>query len=69
MIENENTGDKLLQIKTTGRDDSKADQNCYPYEPSPYSVMDLFEGNKQREEVVVFLSSCDRDGFVIGGEK
>mgnify|MGYP003300930760 CR=1 FL=1 len=40
MIENENTWDKLLQIKTSGRDDSKADQNCYPYEPSPYSVLE-----------------------------
>lgn len=40
MINSENTWDKLLQIKTSGRDDSKADQNCYPYEPSPYSVLE-----------------------------
>ena len=36
MTENENTWDKLLKIKTTGRDDSRADQYCYPYEPTPY---------------------------------
>lgn len=32
--------DKLLRIKTTGRDDSKADQYRYPYEPTPYSVLE-----------------------------
>lgn len=31
--------DKLLRIHTTGRDDSKADQFRYPYEPTPYSVL------------------------------
>ena len=28
--------DKLLQIHTTGRDDSNSDQYRYPYEPTPY---------------------------------
>lgn len=32
--------DKLLRIRTTGRDDSHADQHCYPYEPTPYSVLE-----------------------------
>ena len=40
MIDNENTWDKLLQIKTTGRDDSNSDQYRYPYEPTPYSVLE-----------------------------
>ena len=40
MKENENKWDKLLQIKTTGRDDSNADQYRYPYEPTPYSVLE-----------------------------
>lgn len=31
--------DKLLHIKTTGRDDSNSDQYRYPYEPTPYSVL------------------------------
>ena len=36
---NEIRWDKLLKIRTTGRDDSKADQYRYPYEPTPYSVL------------------------------
>ena len=32
--------DKLLNIKTTGRDDSRADQFRYPYEATPYSVLE-----------------------------
>jgi predicted RNA methylase len=40
MTDNENTWDKLLQIKTTGRDDSNADQYRYPYEPTPYGVLE-----------------------------
>ena len=30
----------LLKIRTTVRDDSKADQYRYPYEPTPYSVLE-----------------------------
>ena len=40
MADNENTWDKLLQIKTTGRDDSNAGQYYYPYEPTPYPVLE-----------------------------
>ena len=40
MVNNENTWDKLLHIKTTGRDDSNADQYRYPYEPTPYCVLE-----------------------------
>jgi len=32
--------DKLLKIKTSGRDDSNADQYRYPYEPTPYEVLE-----------------------------
>ena len=32
--------DKLLQIRTTGRDDSHADQYRYPYEPTPDPVLE-----------------------------
>ena len=39
MTDQENTWDKLLQIKTTGRDDTKADQYHHPYEPTPYCVL------------------------------
>ena len=37
---NETRWDKLLQIRTMGRDDSNADQYRYPYEPTPYSVLE-----------------------------
>lgn len=32
--------DKLLKIKTTGRDDSRSDPYHYPYEPTPYEVLE-----------------------------
>ena len=37
---NEEKWDRLLQIRTTGRDDSHADQYRYPYEPTPYCVLE-----------------------------
>ena len=37
---NESQWDKMLHIKTSGRDDSKADQYNYPYEPTPYTVLE-----------------------------
>lgn len=40
MTQTETTWDKLLQIKTTGRDDSHADRFHHPYEPTPYSVLE-----------------------------
>ena len=32
--------DKLLKIRTTGRDDTGSDQYRFPYEPTPYSVLE-----------------------------
>lgn len=40
MIDNEKQWDKLLRIKTSGRDDSNSDTYHYPYEPTPYSVLE-----------------------------
>lgn len=40
MNNQEFTWDKLLKIKTTGRDDSNSDQYRFPYEPTPYSVLE-----------------------------
>lgn len=37
---NENKWDRLLQVQTMGRDDSRVDQYRYPYEPTPYSVLE-----------------------------
>ena len=52
---NENTWDKLLQIKTTGRDDSNSDQFRYPYEPTPYVVLERLanSGLIRKKDVVV----------------
>ena len=36
---NEKDWDALLRIRTSGRDDSRADTFRYPYEPTPYSVL------------------------------
>lgn len=40
MVDNENTWDLSLQIKTCGRDESGADQYHHPYEPTPYCVLE-----------------------------
>lgn len=37
---NENEWEKLLKIHTTGADNTDADQYRYPYEPTPYSVLE-----------------------------
>ena len=39
-MNHENQWDKLLQIKTTGRDESRADEYHHPYEPTPYCVLE-----------------------------
>lgn len=40
MDQNELQWDKLLKIRSTGRDDSNSDQYHYPYEPTPYCVLE-----------------------------
>lgn len=40
MSMDEDKWDRLLKIRTAGRDDSQADQYRYPYEPTPYSVLE-----------------------------
>jgi len=40
MNTNETQWDKLLKIKSTGRDDSHSDQYRYPYEPTSYMVLE-----------------------------
>lgn len=42
MNHNENAYDQLLQINTTGTDDANADAYRYPYEPTPYCVLERF---------------------------
>ena len=40
MEQKEQQWEKLLKIKTAGRDDSHSDAYRYPYEPTPYCVLD-----------------------------
>ena len=40
MNQKEQQWDKLLKIRTGGRDDSNADMYHYPYEPTPYAVLE-----------------------------
>ncbi len=40
MTDHEHTWDKRLQINTIGRDEENADQYRYPYEPTPYTVLE-----------------------------
>lgn len=58
---NEITWDKFLQIKTTGRDDSHSDQYHYPYEPTPYSVLErLANSGWIRKKDVVLDYGCGK---------
>ena len=40
LVKDDNNWDKLLNIKTSGRDDTIANTFHYPYEPTPYSVLE-----------------------------
>ena len=44
MTDKENSWDKLLKIKTVGRDDTNSDEYRYPYEPTPYNVLERLAG-------------------------
>ena len=60
-MNNENAWDKLLQIKTTGRDDSNSDQYRYPYEPTPYPVLErLANSGLIRKKDVVLDYGCGK---------
>ncbi len=68
-MNNEHAWDKLLQIKTCGRDDTHADQYHHPYEPTPYSVLERLAGSGFfREQDVVLDYGCGkgRVGFFLG---
>ena len=54
-MSSENSWDKLLQIKTVGRDETNADEYHHPYEPTPYSVLERLvrSGIFGRDDVVL----------------
>lgn len=68
MTEYENRWDLSLQIKTTGRDETNADADHHPYEPTPYRVLErLADGGFLCEEDVVldYGSGKGRVGFFL----
>lgn len=53
--------DKLLKIKTSGRDDTKSDCFRYPYEPTPYCVLErLANSGFIRKQDVVLDYGCGK---------
>ena len=61
MDHSENKWDKLLQIKTTGRDALGADANHHPYEPTPYSVLErLADSGLIGKDDVILDYGCGR---------
>ena len=61
MTDSEKTWDKLLKIKTTGRDDSNSDQYRYPYAPTPYGVLErLANSGYIRKKDVVLDYGCGK---------
>ena len=60
MNQNETQWDKLLKIKTTGRDDSNSDQYRYPYEPTSYMVLErLANSGLIRKNKIVTVAPAD----------
>lgn len=58
---NEEKWDRLLRIRTTGRDDSHADQYRYPYGPTPYSVLErLAQSGRIRKKQVLLDYGCGK---------
>ncbi|MBQ7093255.1 MAG: class I SAM-dependent methyltransferase [Clostridia bacterium] len=61
MTDNENIWDNLLNIKTTGRDEENADDYRYPYEPTPYCVLErLIESGFIGENDTVLDYGCGK---------
>jgi len=68
MMENETAWDKLLHIKTEDPDDSGADQYHYPYEPTPYSVLERLAGSDlihKEDTVLDYGCGKGRVGFFL----
>ena len=60
--------DKLLNISTSGRDDSHSDRFRYPYEPTPYSVLERLAGSgylSKKNTLLDYGSGKGRVGFFL----
>ncbi len=64
----EHEWDRLLKIRTTGRDDSHADRYRYPYEPTPYPVLERLAGSgyiSKKNTLVDYGCGKGRVGFYL----
>lgn len=71
MAEHEAKWDQLLQINTVGRDDAIADEYRYPYEPTPYCVLERlaeFGLIRQGDTVLDYGCGKGRVGFFLGDQ-
>ena len=69
MANKEQSWDKLLQIKTGGRDDTNADQYHHPYEPTPYAVLERMAASglfRETDTVLDYGCGKGRVGFFLG---
>ena len=73
MNQNETQWDKLLKIRTTGRDDSHADQHRYPYEPTPYCVLERLANSgmigKQNTVLDYFSGAMENREMAVSGAR
>ena len=68
MANHENNWDKLLQVKTTGRDETNADEYHHPYEPTPNSVLERLVTSgliTQEDAVLDYGCGLGRVGFFL----
>ena len=68
MANHENNWDKLLQIQTCGRDETKADEYHHPYEPTPYTVLERLVTSgliTQEDAVLDYGCGKGRVGFFL----
>ncbi len=71
MADHEHMWDKRLQIRTVGRDDSGADQYRYPYEPTPYCVLERLESSgliRKSDAVLDYGCGKGRVGFFLSAQ-
>ena len=64
----EHEWDKLLKIRTSGRDDSRADRYRFPYEPTPYPVLERLAGSgyiTKKNTVIDYGCGKGRVGFYL----
>lgn len=68
MENHENTWDQLLQIQTSGRDDTNSDEYRYPYEPTPYCVLERLADSRligETDTVLDYGCGKGRVGFFL----